>query len=172
VDAFGSRSCFSILKSVLSNLQAGEVDVMLQRVSPGLLALILTACGGGGGGRADFDGSSYLVSGFDRSGREVRVCIDGIDPPDPNSPAGRDTTASLLEYYGLGGPAQVYLSVELSCLELDPTVDEVVTVEEYNSIIVPSTGRSAPPAIGMERRAKPLDATSGVDKDDPLEMRA
>ena len=144
---------------------------MLQRIAPGLLALVLTACGGGGGGRADFDGSSYLVSGFDRSGREVRVCIDGIDPPDPNSPAGRDTTASLLEFYELGGPAQVYLSVELSCVELDPTVDEVVTVEEYNSVIVPATGRNAFPAIGRKPRAKPPDATSGADKDDNLGMR-
>jgi hypothetical protein len=118
---------------------------------PGILAIMLTACGGGGGGREDFAGSSYLVSGFDRSGREVRVCIDGIDPPDPNSAAGRDTTASLLEYYDLAGPAQVALSFELSCLELDPTVNAVVTVEEYNAFIVPSTGRTRPAAARQPR---------------------
>lgn len=123
-------------------------------VVPGMLAIMLTACGGGGGGREDFAGSSYLVSGFARSGQEVRVCIDGIDPPDPNSPAGRDTTASLLEYYGLTGPVQVALSFELSCIELDPTVDEVVTVEEYNAIIVPSTGKNPPPAVAREPRPK------------------
>lgn len=130
-----------------------------QRMVPGLLALVLTACGGGGGGggRADF-GSSYLVSGFDRAGREVRVCIDGIDPPDPNSAAGRDTTASLLEYYGLRGPAQVFLSIELSCLQLDPTVDEIVTVEQYNSIIVPSTRRNPSPAVAKDPPAEPADA--------------
>lgn len=78
------------------------------------------------------------------------MCIDGIDPPNPNSPAGLDTTASLLEYYGLGGPAQVFLSVELSCVELDPTVDEVVTVEQYNAFIVPATGKNPTPAIKRE----------------------
>ena len=115
-----------------------------------MLAIMLTACGGGGGGREDFAGSSYLVSGFARSGQEVRVCIDGIDPPDPDSPAGRDTTASLLEYYGLSGPARVALSFELRCVELDPTVDEVVTVEEYNAIIVPSTGRNPPRTVARK----------------------
>jgi hypothetical protein len=130
---------------------------------PGLLAAALGACGGGGGGRDDFGGSSYLVSGFDRSGREVRVCIDGIDPPDPNSPAGLDTTASLLEYYGLGGPAEVFLSVELSCVELDPTVDEVVTVEEYNSIIVPTTGRSAHPVVDREPQDKLPDVPGPIE---------
>jgi len=132
-----------------------------QWVFPGLLSLMLAACGGGdGGGRDDFAGSSYLVSGFDRFGQEVRVCIDGIDPPDPNSPAGRDTTASLLEYYQLGGPAQVALSFELSCFELDPTVDEVVTVEEYNAVIVPATGRKPPAAIAREPRPKVKDRSS------------
>jgi len=90
------------------------------------------------------------VSGFDRFGQEVRVCIDGIDPPDPNSRAGRDTTASLLEYYNLAGPPQVFLSFELSCVELDPTVDVVVTVEEYNAIIVPSTGKNPTPAVARK----------------------
>ena len=119
---------------------------------PSLLALMLMACGGGGGGgREDFGGSSYLVSGYDRAGREVRVCIDGIDPPDPGSRAGLDTTASLLEYYDLGGPAQVAWSIEFSCVELDPTVDHVVTVEEYNAFIVPSTGRNSPAVAGKLR---------------------
>ena len=132
--------------------RASEVDVTQRAVLPGVLALMLTACGGGGGGREDFGGSSYLVADYARSGQEVRVCIDGIDPPDPNSPAGRDTTFSLLEYYDLAGPAQVALSFELSCVELDPTVDEVVTVEEYNAIIVPSTGKSPPPAVARKPR--------------------
>ena len=100
--------------------------------------LVLGGCGGGGGGGDD------VVSGFDRSGQEVRVCIDGIDPPDPSSVAGQDTTASLMEYYDLTGPAQVFTSFELSCTQLDPTVDEVVTVEEYNAVIVPSTGTKKP----------------------------
>ena len=143
----------------------------LQRMFPVLLAVVLSACGGGGGGRDDFGGSSYLVSGFDRSGREVRVCIDGIDPPNPNSPAGLDTTASLLEYYGLGGPAQVFLSVELSCFELDPTVDAVVTVEEYNRIIVPSTGRSSSPAIARDPQAKPVEIPSAVKESQVEETR-
>jgi len=108
--------------------------------------LLLAGCGGGGGGGGGDDdfGSAYLVSGFDRGGREVRVCIDGIDPPDPNSPAGRDTTASLLEYFQLTGPAQVFTSFDFGCTQLDPTVDEVVTVEEYNAVIVPSTGSKEP----------------------------
>jgi hypothetical protein len=140
---------------------ATEVNVNQQLVFPGLLALMLTACGGGGGGgRDDFYGSSYLVSGFNRFGQEVRVCIDGIDPPDPNSARGRDTTDSLLEYYGLGGPVQVALSFELSCVELDPTVDEVVTVEEYNAVIVPSTGKKPPPAILREPRPKVTAAST------------
>ncbi len=49
----------------------------------------------------------------------------------------------------------MFLSVELSCVELDPTVDAVVTVEEYNSIIVPSTRRNPPPAIARVPQAKP-----------------
>jgi len=106
--------------------------------------LLLAGCGGGGGGSDDDFGSAYLVSGFDRAGREVRVCIDGIDPPDPNSPAGRDTTASLMEYFQLTGPAQVFTSFNFGCTQLDPTVDEVVTVEEYNAVIVPSTGSKEP----------------------------
>jgi hypothetical protein len=137
-------------------IQASEVDVNQKAIFPGLLALVLTACGGGGGGggRDDFSGSSYLVSGFNRSGQEVRVCIDGIDPPHPDSPAGRDTTASLMEYYDLSGPAQVSLSFELRCVELDPTVDVVVTVEEYNAIIVPSTGKNPPPAVAREPKPR------------------
>lgn len=128
------------------------MKLRLVLVYPALLALSLSACGGGGSDREDFAGSSYLVGGFDRSGREVRVCIDGIDPPDPNSRAGQDTTASLLEYYGLAGPTLVAFSFELSCIELDPTVNEVVTVEEYNAVIIPSTGRKAPLASTIGAR--------------------
>jgi len=107
-----------------------------------VVLLLLAGCGGGGGG--DDGGSAYLVSGFDRAGREVRVCIDGINPPDPASPAGQDTTASLMEYFELRGPAQVFTSFDFGCTELDPSVDEVVTVAEYNSVIVPSTGANNP----------------------------
>jgi hypothetical protein len=109
-----------------------------------LTLLLLAGCGGGSGGRDDNGGSAYLVSGFDRTGREVRVCIDGIDPPNPDSPAGRDATASLMEYFQLTGPAQVFTSLDLGCTQLDPTVDEVVSVEEYNAVIVPSTGSKEP----------------------------
>jgi len=117
----------------------------------GILTLLLLAGCGGGGGSRDNGGSAYLVSAFDRTGREVRVCIDGIDPPDPASPAGRDTTASLMEYFQLGGPVQVFTSFDFGCTQLDPTVDEVVTVEEYNAVIVPSTGTMQPhqPAVKM-----------------------
>ena len=121
------------------------------RKTPGILTLLLLAgCGGGGGGRDD-GGSAYLVSAFDRTGREVRVCIDGIDPPNPASAAGQDTTASLMEYFQLGGPVQVFTSIDFGCTQLDPTVDEVVTVEEYNAVIVPSTGTTQPnqPAVKM-----------------------
>ncbi len=59
-----------------------------------------------------------------------------------------------MEYYDLAGPAQVYFSFELSCLQLDPSVDVVVTVEEYNAVIIPSTGKKAPPAIAREPKSK------------------
>lgn len=114
------------------------------KTKAGIVALLLLAGCGGGGGSADDGGSAYLVSGFDRSGQEVRVCIDGIDPPDPASPAGQDTTASLMEYFELTGPAEVFTSFDFGCTQLDPTVDEVVTVEEYNAVIVPSTGANKP----------------------------
>ena len=112
------------------------------KTTAGMVTLLLMAgCGGGG---SDDGGSAYLVSGFDRRGQEVRVCIDDIDPPDPASLAGQDTTASLMEYFDLTGPVQVFTSFDLGCTELDPTVDEVVSVEEYNAVIVPATGTKAP----------------------------
>ena len=115
--------------------------------------LLLAGCGGGGGGGGGGDdfGSAYLVSGFDRVGREVRVCIDGIDPPDPNSPAGRDTTASLMEYFQLTGPAQVFTSIDFGCTHLDP----IVTVEEYNAVIVPSAGSKEPDRQTSKMRKVP-----------------
>jgi hypothetical protein len=50
----------------------------------------------------------------------------------------------LMEYFQLTGPVQVFTSFEFGCRALDPTVDEVVTVEEYNAVIVPATGTKKP----------------------------
>jgi hypothetical protein len=110
----------------------------------GSIAALLVGCGGGGGG--DRAGSSYTVYAQTPEGFPYSVCIDGIDPPNPESPQGRQVTNVLLDYYDLVRLREVVVSFELSCLESDPGVNEIVTLSEYNNIILPTVLGTTPPA--------------------------
>jgi hypothetical protein len=113
----------------------------------GAVVLALGGCGGGAGGDDDrLSNSSYTVYARTPAGALYSVCIDGIDPPPPASPQGVQVTNVLMDYYDLVGVPQVVTSFELSCIEVDPQVNQIVTIEEYNRVILPTVLGSKPPA--------------------------
>jgi hypothetical protein len=112
-------------------------------IAGGLTAL-LVGCGGGSDGGGG--GSSYTVYAQTPEGFPYSVCIDRIDPPNPDSPQGQQVTAVLLDYYDLVRLREVVISFDLSCLESDPGVNEIVTLSEYNNIILPTVLGTTPPA--------------------------
>jgi hypothetical protein len=126
----------------------------MRKLVTSVLATLLVGCGGGGGGDGGRSGSSYSIYAQTPDGFPYSVCIDGIDPPNPNSPQGEQVTGVMMDYFDLVNLREVVVSLELSCVEVDPGVDEVVTLNEYNNIILPTVLGSQAPAM-PPLKAKP-----------------
>lgn len=116
------------------------------RGAAALLAGALAACGGGGGDDAP-RGSYFAIEGaLTASGVPMTICIDGAAYTDPAGTAGRTIAANLASYYGIVGGYRSYAGEGRSCRERFAVVDILLSVDEYNRVVVPGAAGGVPPA--------------------------
>jgi len=119
--------------------------LMTMRGAAALLAVGLTACGGGGGDDAP-SGSYFAIEGaLSANGVPMTICIDGAAYTDPADSAGRAIAANLASYYGIVGGYRAYSGQGRSCRERFAVVDILLSVDEYNRVVVPAVASGTPP---------------------------
>jgi hypothetical protein len=110
------------------------------------LACALAACGGGGDDATNGSGSLFAVEGVTAAGGLPSVvCIDGIVYYDPASDKGTAIANTLAAYYKFV-TYRAYASNHESCRDRFSTLGALLSVDEYNSKIVPAVPNSAPPS--------------------------
>lgn len=111
-----------------------------------LLAGGLAACGGGGGDDAPRGGYFAIEGALGANGVPMTICIDGTAYTDPAGTAGRTIAANLASYYGVVGGYRSYSGEGRSCRERFAVVDILLSVDEYNRVVVPGVAGGTPPA--------------------------
>lgn len=111
----------------------------MTQAAAAFLLFALAGCGGGGDGGAPT--GAYAVTANKKTGSATTlhtVCIEGIAFVDPASTAGERITESLISYYGMSAPATSVSNSAKTCRQLVPGVDQIVSVQEYNNVILPA----------------------------------
>lgn len=101
--------------------------------------LSLAACGGG-----DDANGSFLVKAtksVNGLARTYTVCVETGDYIDPKSTAGKAMESALIKYYALITTPRLEVKSDSSksCKDMDPSIDEIIPLADYNAIIVPAT---------------------------------
>ena len=110
------------------------------------ITLALAACGGGDGG--DGDGSTYfaVVGTRTAGGVPMTICVNDATYADPASPAGQAMAANLARYAGLQGGYQILAGTQRDCRAAFPAVDQVLSVSDYNTLVLPAAVPAPSPA--------------------------
>jgi hypothetical protein len=106
---------------------------------------LLTACGGGGG--SDPSGA-FAVTASRSSGGSTSVytvCVEGIAYYDPATTQGQTLTRNLMQYYGMSGASQSLADSAKTCRQLVPAVNTIVSIDDYNRVVLPAINTSGPP---------------------------
>lgn len=103
-----------------------------------MLSVSLAACGGDDSGSAFLVRGNKVVNGLVKS---YAVCVETGNYIDLNSAAGLAMKNNLLQYFGLLTPLQMKSDSSKSCRELDPAVDQVLSMSDYNNIVVPAVSK-------------------------------
>ena len=102
-------------------------------------ALSLAACGGG-----DDPSGSFLVKGskiVNGVQRPYTVCVETGSFIGINSTAGEAMKSALIKYYALMTTPQVEVKSDSSksCKDRDPSIDQIISMADYNSVILSAT---------------------------------
>lgn len=109
-------------------------------------ALVLSGCGGGDDEAPAPVRTYFAVEGAQSTGGiPVTICVDQLAYTDPASEPGRAIASRLVRYYGIVSGYRSFAGTGRSCRERFPSINYLLSVSEYNNLVMPGTPAPGPP---------------------------